>query len=105
LFCAPSFPTIILPSLLSSLSVTMKVMITTCGGDIDLHNKIVDIMNKIYNLRETGSNGGKGYYFTNADEDYPHITTPFQQSSTFCDVEIEIGTLPAEDDDEDEDDE
>jgi hypothetical protein len=82
----------------------MKVMITTSGGDIDLHDRIVEIINKIYDLEEYGSNGGKGYYFTNADTDYPHISLPFSSSSTLGYVEILVGTIDDDDDDDDGDD-
>ncbi len=77
-------------------------MITTSGGDIDLHDRIVEIINKIYDLEEHGSNGGKGYYFTNADTDYPHISIPFSSSSTLGYVEIIVGTIESESDEEDD---
>jgi hypothetical protein len=83
----------------------MKVMITTSGGNIAIHDKIVDLINALYDLKECGSNGGKGYYFTHADIDYPHISKPFSYNTTIKDVEVMVGTLYDEDEDDDEEDE
>lgn len=83
-----------------SHTTKMKVMITTRDGNMEIHTKIVDIINDIYDLREHGANGGFGYYFTHADIDYPHIIVPFCHASKLGHVKITVKTLNEEEEED-----
>ena len=74
----------------------MRVMIHTEGGDIDIHHKIVEIVNSLYHLAEEGANGGFGDYFTHAENDYEHITSHISDTWKIKGVTIYVETLKEE---------
>jgi hypothetical protein len=80
----------------------MRVMITTSGGTMNQHNKILDILNSIYELNEQGANGGHGDYFSNGDNDYLHVKKHFRHESKLGHVFIVIETLIDDDDEIDD---
>lgn len=82
----------------------MRVMITTSGGNIAIHNKIVELVNALYGIEEVGSNGGKGDYFSHANNDYAHIKSPIADKWRIQDVTIWVDTVEDSDYDTDSDD-
>lgn len=51
----------------------VKVVITSDNASWEFHEFFVDYVNDKHGLRESGHNGGGGYYYTDGENNYEHI--------------------------------